>query len=106
MSEITPVKLVRVYNRSNQRTLTHEYEGTKYTAPPSAMTEVPEFVAKLWLKMFPEQIIDGGTAQRELGGAQAALNEAKLKLAEQEKELAALREQLAKKSGKPASAAI
>ena len=104
MSENTPVKLVRVYNRSPQRTLMHSYQGVEYRAVPSAMTEVPEPVAQVWFKMFPDQIIDGGAAAKELGGAAAALVAAQEELRVLKARIAEL--EAPKKTGKTSSVAI
>jgi phage terminase Nu1 subunit (DNA packaging protein) len=79
---------VRIYNRFKQRTLVHG----EHRSPPNAFATVPEDVAKNWMAMFPEDIVEAGVAQKELGGMGAELAEAKAKLAAAEAQLAALKE--------------
>lgn len=80
-------KLVRLYNRFEQRELIHG----AHKAPPAQFTEVPESVANTWKRLFPDHIVDAGTAQKELGGLQAQVAEKDAKIAELEKQLAALK---------------
>jgi hypothetical protein len=84
------INLVRVYNRSNSSTISHVEGGKTYRAAPSAMSEVPEHVAKLWKDSYPKQIIDAGVAQKEIGGVHAELQEVKAALAASEKRVAEL----------------
>ncbi len=76
---MTQVKVpeLRVYNRFEQRTLIHG----KHRSAPNAFATVPEDVAKNWMAMFPDDIVEAGVAQKELGGAHAELAETKAKLA-------------------------
>lgn len=76
--------MTRVYNRSG-RSFIHD----KFIAAPHTFTDVPAEVADLWLKDYPKDIIESATAQRELGGAQAELAEAKNRIAELEAALKA-----------------
>ena len=88
---------LRVYNRSTRQTFNHEVtvgkDVKKYSASPSSFATVPVAVAQIWMRLFPEVVIEAGVAQRELGGASAELAVvrgelaiAKTRIAELEKE--------------------
>jgi len=81
------VSEIRVYNRFKQRTLIHG----DHKAPPNAFATVPADVAKVWMKMYPEDVVEAGVAQKELGGLGAELAEVKAKLAKAEAALAAVK---------------
>lgn len=83
---MTQVKEIRIYNRFKQRTLIHG----DYRSPPNAFATVPEDVAKTWMKLFPDDIVEAGIAQKELGGLGAELAETRAKLAAAEAKLKAL----------------
>lgn len=78
---------VRVYNRSN-RTFIHKHEGVEYRAAPNAMVTVPAPVAELWLARGDE-VIEAAEAQKQIGGSQAELGAARVRIAELEEQLAA-----------------
>lgn len=80
----TAVSLVRVYNRSTQRSFTHG----KYVAAPASFCDVTEEVAKLWFRLFPDEVVEAGVAQKELSTAQAALNDANTQIEVLKKQLA------------------
>lgn len=80
-------KSVRVYNRSPRRSFLHE----PFRLAPSSFLEVPASVAKNWITMFPGDVVEAGTAQRELSGLGAELAETKAKLASAEAQLANLK---------------
>jgi hypothetical protein len=89
----TPAEqIVRVYNRS-QRTFTHG----EYRLAGGTFTEVPESVARNWQKMFENDVVEAGIAQRELGGLGAELAAAKTRITELEAELAKFKEKKVKK---------
>jgi hypothetical protein len=85
-------RIVRVYNRS-KRTFTHG----EYRLAGGTFAEVPENVASNWMKMFENDVVEAGIAQRELGGLGAELAAAKTRITELEAELAKLKEKKAKK---------
>lgn len=80
-------KTVRLYNRFESRELIHG----AHRAPPAQFTEVPESVANTWKRLFPDHIVDAGTAQKEIGGLQAQISEKDAQIAELQKQLAALK---------------
>lgn len=83
----TPAEpIIRVYNRS-RRMFTHG----EYRLAGGTFAEVPESIAKNWQKMFENDVVEAGIAQRELGGLGAELAAAKTRIAELEAELAKLK---------------
>jgi hypothetical protein len=76
---------VRVYNKSPQRSFIHG----KLTLAPSSFLTVPAAVAKVWLDGWPNEIVEAGVAQKELGGITAELLAAKARIAELEAAAAA-----------------
>ena len=76
---------VRVYNKSPQRSFIHG----KLTLAPSSFLSVPAAVAKVWLDGWPNEIVEAGVAQKELGGLSAELVAAKARIAELEAAAAA-----------------
>lgn len=84
MSNATQEPIVRLYNRGT-RTFTHG----AYRLAGGTFAEVPESLAKSWMAMFENDVIDAGTAHRELGGLGAELAAAKTRIAELEAALAA-----------------
>ncbi len=92
----TPEKTVRVYNRG-RRTFLH---GAHKVAGAS-FADVPESVARLWLKSFPNDVVEAGVAQKELGGLGAELAETKTKLAKAEARIVELDKVLATKTTDP-----
>ncbi len=83
----TSIPEVRIYNRFQHRTLIHG----KYRSAPNAYATVPEDVAKRWMEMFPEDIIEAHVAQKELTGVHAELLETKAELAKVKAALAAVK---------------
>jgi len=79
MAEKIPTT-VRVYNRSTTRSFIHD----KLVLSPSSFVNAPEDVAKIWLDGWPNEIVEAGVAQKELGGVQAELAAAKARIAELE----------------------
>ena len=79
MAEKTP-NTVRVYNRSTSRSFIHG----KVVLAPSSFANVSEDVSKIWLEGWPNEIVEAGVAQKELGGVQAELAAAKARIAELE----------------------
>lgn len=77
--------LTRVYNKTG-RTFMH---GT-FRAPPNSFANVPESLADFWIETFKDQIVEAGTAQRELGGANARVVEVQAKLDEANKKISVL----------------
>jgi len=71
---------VRVYNRSTSRSYIHD----KLVLAPSSFLFVPADVAKVWLEGWPNDVVEAGVAQKELGGVQAELAAAKARIAELE----------------------
>jgi protein subunit release factor A len=97
MPEKTPTeKTVRVYNRS-RRSFIHG----PHSAPAASFADVPESVAQNWMKLFPNDVVEAGIAQKELGGAQAELAETKVKLATAEARIKELDKILASKTTDP-----
>ena len=90
-------KMVRVYNKFRVRTLIH----ASYRAAPSTFVTVPESVAKLWMEMYPDDIVEAGVAQKELSGLSAELAETKTKLVAAEARVKALETQIEKLGRKP-----
>lgn len=80
-------KTVRVYNRSPRRSFLHE----PFRLAPSSFLEVPASVAANWIAMFPDDVVEAGIAQKELGGLGVELAETKAKLASAEAQLANLK---------------
>lgn len=78
--------LVRIYNKSG-RTLVHG----KYRALANTFCEVPQPLADFWRERFKGDVIGGEEAQRELGGANARLQELQTKLDTALKENASLK---------------
>lgn len=76
---------VRVYNRSTNQTFDH---GT-HKVSPSSFATVPQAVADVWFRLFPNVVIDAGAAQKELGGAQVELGVLRSELAKCREQLAA-----------------
>ena len=91
--------MVRVYNKFATRTLIH----TPYRSAPASFATVPESVAKLWMERYPDDIVDAGIAQRELGGAAAELAETRTKLVAAEARVKVLEAQLEKRGLKSTS---
>lgn len=83
----TEPKMVRLYSKFTTRTLLHH----PYKLSPQSFADVAVVIAEQWKKMFPEDVLDAGVAQKELGGTAALLAEANGKIAALEKELAALK---------------
>ena len=77
----------RVYNRSPRRTFIHG----KFRAAPSAFVTVPASVAKVWLELFPEDVVEAAVAQKQLGGAAAELAAVRAELEKAQAEIAALK---------------
>lgn len=97
MPEKTPTeKTVRVYNRG-RRSFIHG----PHTIAGAAFAEVPESVAQNWMKLFPNDVVEAGVAQKELGGVQVELVETKAKLAKAEARIAELDKVLASKTTDP-----
>ena len=71
---------VRVYNKSPYRSFIH----AKHTLAPSSFLAVPASVAKVWLDGWPNEVVEAGVAQKELGGITAELAAAKARIAELE----------------------
>ena len=93
----TPEETVRVYNRFAKRTLIHG----AHRSPPNAFATVPVDVAKRWIAAFPNDIIEAGVAQKELGGMGAELAQTKEALTKSEKRLAELEMALKDRAGDP-----
>lgn len=87
-------KTLRVYNKSTRRSFTHG----KFVLAPSSFLTVPEELGKNWLDGYPNEIVDAGVAQKEIGGAQAEITALKARVAELETENAALKAKGSKKS--------
>ncbi len=95
-------ELVRLFNKT-EGSFTHELvladthkTKIKYVLPPMAFARVAPEVAKKWLEMFPLRITTDTEAHASVNAAQAVI-------AEKDKEIAALKAQLAaggKKGGK------
>lgn len=111
-----PSDLVRVYNRS-RRIFTHEiYKNNPHGLPPcryvaaaNAHVTIPRWLAEMWMRMFPDDIISGDAAMRAVDATQADLiaSEDKRKALEAEKaaleeELKALRAKISGESAPPA----
>lgn len=96
MADKTP-NTVRVYNRSASRSFIHG----KVVLAPSSFVNVPEDVAKIWLDGWPNEVVEAGVAQKELGGVQAELAAAKARIAELEAAAAAT-----KPKNKPAAEVV
>ena len=77
----------RIYNRSPRRTFIHG----KFRAAPSAFVTVPESVAKRWLELFPEDVVEAAVAQKQLGGVAAELAAVRAELEQARAEIAALK---------------
>jgi len=105
----SPSDLVRVYNRS-RRIFTHEVykndqagrEAAKYVAMPNTFVTIPRWLADIWVKGYPDELLPGDSALKAIDAGAAELAEAteKNRLLEQEKaalqaELAEARKQLA-----------
>jgi predicted nucleic acid-binding Zn-ribbon protein len=68
-----------------------------YRLAGNTFAEVPQSVASNWMKMFENDVVEAGTAQRELGGLGAELAAARTRIVELEAELAKLKAKKAKK---------
>lgn len=82
-SPATP-KTCRVYNRSDRSFL---HDGHRLA--PRAFLDVPVAVAELWLKMFENDVVEAGVAQKELNGLASENAELKARIAELEAKLKA-----------------
>lgn len=92
MASTPAERIVRVYNRS-KRMFTHG----EYRLAGNTFAEVPESVSQNWMKMFENDVVEAGVAQRELGGLGAELAAAKTRIVELEAELAKLKVKKTKK---------
>lgn len=96
MPETPKEKTVRVYNRG-QRSFIHG----DHKIVGASFAEVPESVALNWMKLFPNDVIEAGVAQKELGGVTVELVETKAKLAKAESRIKELDSILSKKTTDP-----
>lgn len=78
---VTP-KTLRVYNRSD-RSFIH----AGHRLAPRTFLDVPVEVAALWLKMFENDVVEAGVAQKELNGLASENAELKSRIAELEAKL-------------------
>ncbi len=100
-------ELVRIYNRT-RKIFTHEIylndklgrTPAKYSAAPNAHCTVPRWLAEMWMKMFPDEVISGDMAMRAIDGTQAALIESEEKAKRLEQEKKALEDELAEMRAK------
>lgn len=94
MKDQTPApkqeKTVRVYNRGSRSFIHGEHKIVG-----ASFAEVPESVAKNWMKLFPNDVIEAGVAQKELGGLGAELAEVRAQLAATTTELVDVKAKLA-----------
>ena len=97
MNEQDPksVEEIRIYNRSTRQTLQHG----NIQAPPSAFVTVPSDVAKNWMRLFPDIIIEAGIAQKEIGGATAELALERAEHAKTKEKVARLEARIAELTG-------
>lgn len=84
-TQIAAEPLVRVYNKRGH-TLIHG----KHRAVAQAFSTVPKTVAELWMKQFPDGVVEASEAQKEINGAAAEASELREKLAAALKQIAAL----------------
>lgn len=99
----SPNDLVRVYNRSRKQ-FTHSVypkpgedrsAQVDYISAPNAFITIPRWLADLWVKNYPAEMLPGDSALKTLDAGAAELLEAKEKLAAFELEKAALADELA-----------
>lgn len=96
MPETPKEKIVRIYNRG-QRSFIHG----EHKSIGASFAEVPESVALNWMKLFPNDVVEAGVAQKELGGLGAELVETKAKLAKAESRIKELDAILSRKTTDP-----
>lgn len=75
---------VRIYNRG-KRTFTHG----EFVAAPASFATIPKEVAENWYRLFPNEVVDAGVAQKEIGGAQAEVATLRAELSKSREQLAA-----------------
>ena len=92
--------LVRIYNKR-----AHSIIAGPHKAAPSAFSTVPRSIADAWMKQWPDGVVEASEAQKELNGANAELEVLRARVAELEKENAAIKSKSDKKGGKPAAGA-
>ena len=94
MKDQTPApkqeKIVRVYNRGSRSFIHGEHKIVG-----ASFAEVPESIAQNWMKLFPNDVIEAGIAQKELGGLGAELAEVRAQLTSTTTELVDVKAKLA-----------
>lgn len=89
---------VRIYNRSaHSYTHQHPVTGEVFTAPPQNFAMVPSWLAELWGKMFPTELMDSAEATKNANAAGVALEAANKRVADLEGRLAELEKAVEKK---------
>ena len=101
---------MKVFNSSKARKFIHDYHPdfhpkmtieeikdlnfTRYIAEPGKTIDVPDPVAKFWLKQYPKVFMTDEQANRAEIAYQQALKDRDAKIAEQEQTLSKLQQQL------------
>lgn len=99
----SPSDMVRVYNRS-RRQFTHSVypkagedrsRQVDYVSAPNAFCTVPRWIADLWVKGYPDDMLPGDDAMRTIDAGAAELQDMKEQLAKLDAEKKDLEAQLA-----------
>ncbi len=77
-------ELVRIYNKGRRR-----FDHAPYQAQPGSFCTVPRFLAKQWLRDYPNDFVAGDAALKTIDAGAAALQDANKKIADLEAQLKA-----------------